>query len=246
MLFSRQKKVVVITPTVGHRLLPQALRSVQTQTYRHVEHLVVVDGPESESKVRTAVQSLPSAGRQPILMVLPRRTGMNGWNGHRIYAAVPFLVEADFICYLDQDNWFDKEHVETLIEVTLRKGSSATFALRKIYSQSGDFVCTDDCESLGPLHDCYEREGRRHIDTNCWIVSRDLAMSLANDWLVPHSGDRLFAAGVMKRHPDLPCTQKYSVNYTAESTRASVTIDYFLRGNEIMRQRYPTGLPWRA
>lgn len=246
MLAEARTRVVVITPTIGHRLLPRALSSVQAQTHRHIQHWVVVDGVEFEPAVRKSLDDVARAGSAPTVLVLPRRTGMHGWNGHRIYASVPFLVESDFICFLDQDNWLDPDHVESLLQLALSKASPAAYSLRKIYTPGGELACMDDCESLGPLHECYQGRGRKHVDTNCWIVTRGLAMSLATDWLQRFTGDRTFAAAVLERYPNLPCTRKYSVNYTAESTRASVTVDHFLKGNAAMHQRFPAGLPWHT
>ena len=69
-------------------------------------------------------------------------------------------------------------------------------------------------------------------------------MELANSWCLPYEGDRAFARQVMERHPTLPCTGAYSINYAAESRAESASILFFLEGNDLMRRRYPKGLPW--
>jgi len=237
-------KVAVVTATIGHRQLHRALRSVQQQTHASIEHWVVVDGPEGEASVRASVASVRGQGGEPSVTVLSYRTGMDGWCSHRIYAAAPFLVNAEFVCFLDQDNWFDPTHVELLLKQALRQDSPVAHSLRKIYTQEGEFVCRDDCQSLGPLHDSFDHPGMRHIDTNCWLVHRALAMDAAKHWCVQDVGDRSFAREMMQRYPDLPCTLEHSLNYCVESRAESARAGYFLQGNEVMRRRYPGGLPW--
>ena len=40
------KTVTVITPTIGSSKLQDALDSIERQTYKHIKHLIVVDGKE--------------------------------------------------------------------------------------------------------------------------------------------------------------------------------------------------------
>ena len=241
-----QVRIAVVTATIGHARLSRAVRSVQMQTLPGVEHWIIVDGPEFEASVRPTVAAMRSMGAEPSLTVLPYRTGMNGWCSHRIYAAAPFLVNADFVCFLDQDNWFEANHLETLLHEVMRRDSPAAYSLRNIYSQQGEFVCPDDCQSLGHLHDAFDRPGTKHIDTNCWLISRELAIEVAKSWCQPYTGDRVMAREMMARYPSLPCTGVYSVNYTAGSRAESASIEFFLDGNEVMRRHYPQGLPWRV
>lgn len=237
-------RVAVVTATIGHPQLGRALRSVREQTYPRVEHWVLVDGPEFEASVRPAVEAVRGEGATPALTVLPYRTGMDGWCSHRIYAASAFLMNAEFVCFLDQDNWFEPNHIESLLTEVERHHSPAAYSLRKVCTQEGQRVCPDDCQSLGLLHESFYPVGTRHIDTNCWLLKRELAMEMAKEWCLPYVGDRAFAREMMARHPTLPCTGEYSLNYAAESRAESASINFFLEGNDVMRRRYPEGLPW--
>lgn len=94
-----QALVSIVTPTVGTPFLPQAANSVQAQTYRWIEHLVVVDGPNSEARVRPM---LPAAPRHPVyVLTLPYNLGGGGFNGHRVYGAAPYLARGRYVCFLD-------------------------------------------------------------------------------------------------------------------------------------------------
>ena len=59
-----------------------------------------------------------------------------------------FCGKGDFFCFLDEDNWFDTNHVASLLDV-IRSGFTWTFSFRKIVDREGNFICNDDCESLG-------------------------------------------------------------------------------------------------
>jgi hypothetical protein len=49
------------------------------------------------------------------ILTLPWNIGANKWNGHRIFAAFGFLINEDYVLFLDDDNWFEEDHVSSLI-----------------------------------------------------------------------------------------------------------------------------------
>ena len=89
------------------------------------------------------------ADRRYALTALKENVGRDGFYGHRICAAFSHLVNSDYVLYLDQDNWFDPDHVAASIETIERTGSDWTYSPRKICSRSGAYLFNDDCESLG-------------------------------------------------------------------------------------------------
>jgi tetratricopeptide (TPR) repeat protein len=140
-------EVSVITPTIGTAFLRQAIESVQRQRYPFVRHFIVVDGPECHDRV---IGLLPSDPRHPIhVLPLPLNVGGGGFCGHRVYGAMPFLVPSRFVSFLDEDNWFADDHLETLMQAVTANGLAWAYSLRTIVSVEGAFMTTDDCESLG-------------------------------------------------------------------------------------------------
>ena len=109
--------VTVITPTTGNPLLEAALESVARQTYQPIQHLVIIDGSERSPAARRLIST-----RSIDVIELPYSSGLDGFQGHRIYGAAPYLARGDLICFLDEDNWMDEIHVESLVDV-LRKGN---------------------------------------------------------------------------------------------------------------------------
>ena len=121
-------KVAVVTPTIGSKHLKQCLDSVENQTYDNITHYVFVDGKEYHIDVQ-----IETLDRDKVKTVILEENVGKGWYGHRVYAACSFLVNADIICYLDEDNWIDPDHVEKLVSV-IEQGNDWAFSLRKIHN----------------------------------------------------------------------------------------------------------------
>ena len=236
-------KVTVITPTTGSSQLFDAAKSVNNQTYNNIEHIVVVDKPEKSQNVSNLLQDFRS-----IIVNVPYNTGHSGYNGHRIYGAFSYLVDGDFICFLDEDNWFEKDHIETLIGC-IKAGNKWAYSLRKIVSQEGAYICNDDCESLGRwksvLNDNF-------VDVNCFMIPKHAAIAFSPYWYrrARHPQeqpevDRILSAFMMQNFPEFNTNGSYSVNYRVASRTDSVRKEFFLRGNEIMKQKMNEEYPWR-
>ena len=96
-------RALVITPTTGAPELVDAIKSVSTQTYTDVDHLIVCDGEKFKVQTDCIVNKVcEGSGAQ--VCYLPYNTGGNGFYGHRIMAAFSHLVNHDVVLFLDQDN----------------------------------------------------------------------------------------------------------------------------------------------
>jgi len=167
--------ITVVTPPTGAPLLETALESVAQQTYRHVQHLIVIDGAERSAAARKII-----ANRPIDLIELPYATGIDRYNGHRIYGAATFPARGEAMCFLDEDNWMDKDHLESLVRV-LERGNEWAFSLRKITDQHGKFVCHDNCEPLGKWPTVISPTDYL-VDVNCFLLPKTLAVNLAPLW----------------------------------------------------------------
>ena len=136
-------KVAIVTPTIGSEHLVRCVDSVDKQTYSDLTHYVFIDGEQSELSVIDKIEGATKVKK----IVLEENVG-KGWYGHRVYSACSFLVNADVICYLDEDNWYEPNHVEKLVD-KIKQGNDWAYSLRKIYDKDGNYLCNDDCESLG-------------------------------------------------------------------------------------------------
>ena len=116
-------RVAVFTPTVGTKHLKLNIESVEKQTYSNYIHYVVIDGPQFENEVRDNFDN--DVDRR--IISLPENTGHSQYNGHRIYGAMPYLTDADYVIFLDEDNWIDSNHIEGLVEVAKDKDWAFSF-----------------------------------------------------------------------------------------------------------------------
>jgi glycosyltransferase involved in cell wall biosynthesis len=229
-------KVAVVTPTIGSEHLFQCAKSVREQTYKNLTHYLFIDGKDYREKVKYHTE-----GSGVKYIELEENVG-KGWYGHRVYAACSFLVNADVICYLDEDNWFEPDHVEKVVN-KLNKGNQWVYSLRKIYDKEGKYLCKDDCESLGKWP-VYFDGNINHIDTSCYAIRRDIAISIGHSWYGQWGADRQFFHALKQYFSNYDCTNDYTVCYRLDGNPNSVTEKFFNEGNEIQSKKYPDGFPW--
>jgi len=230
-------KVAVVTPTIASDLLEQCVSSVDNQTYKDLTHYIFIDGCQYEPKAREIL-----VGSSKTRMVELEENVGKGWYGHRVYAACSFLVNADIICYLDEDNWYEPNHVEELVKA-IETGAQWAYSLRKIYDKHGNYICDDNCESLGkwPI---YFNNDAYHIDTSSFAVRRDVAVNIGHAWYGQWGADRQFFSNLKKFFPNFECTGNHSLCYRLDGNPNSVTSEFFEEGNRYMKEKYQGNYPW--
>jgi glycosyltransferase involved in cell wall biosynthesis len=235
--------VTVIIPTTGAPVLKHAIESVLNQTYKDTKCYVVCDGLEYMGKVRVICDEYAGDSRLHVTY-LPINVGANGFYGHRIYAAFTHLVDTKYVMYLDQDCWFNPVHIEQSIKKIEDKNLDWSYSLRNITDPYGEFLCYDDCESLGkwPVFS----GNYNHIDTNCYCIKTEVAVKLAQVWHGGWGQDRVWLQVLSQHFPKFDCTGEYTVNYRVAGNDGSVKPEFFLHGNEVMNKRYNGVFPWRS
>jgi glycosyltransferase involved in cell wall biosynthesis len=233
-------KVAVVTPTIGSKYLKQCLESVQKQTYSDLTHYIFLDGEEYFANAM--IQGINKAKKHPIKSIGLQENVGKGWYGHRVYAACSFLVNADVICYLDEDNWYEEDHVAKLVE-KINNGNDWAYSLRKIHDKDGNFVCNDNCESLGKWP-VYFNDKVFHIDTSSFAVRTNVAVKVGHSWYGKWGADRQFFGTLKQYFTKFDCTNSYTSCYRLDGNAGSVTKDFFEKGNNLMHERYGDDYPW--
>jgi glycosyltransferase involved in cell wall biosynthesis len=230
-------RVAVVTPTIGKPELIDCLRSVEKQTYQDLIHYVFVDGYEH----RDRVFGMAKEATKTKFVILEDNVG-KGWYGHRVYSACSFLVNADIIVYLDEDNWYEPEHVESIV-AKIQEGNDWVYSLRKIYDKDRNFICEDNCESLGkwPI---FHSDQHHHIDTSSFGVRRNVAVHIGHAWYGQWGADRQFFSAIKKHFTKWDCTNRYTSCYRLDGNEGSVTKEFFEQGNEINKVKYDGKFPW--
>lgn len=258
MKLNIEKSVTVITPTIGSPKLADAIKSVQEQTYGNVNHLLVIDGDQYFDDAYHGLYdtySPKNAKKTVTTLKLPWNTGANGFYGHRIYAGVPHLLNSDYIFFLDEDNWYEPDHVKSLVEV-LDQGNNFAYSFRKIFNPDKSYVCDDNCEALGkwPIfftHHNYtgERDPRNGqdenylVDTSSFAFERNFLQHTCHLWHSGWGGDRRYLYCV-KDNAKWDTSRKHTLCYRLDGNPGSVNAEFFIEGNKKQLEHYNNNLPW--
>ena len=252
MKLNIEKSVTVITPTIGQEYLTQAVRSVVAQTYKNVKHLVVVDGPEYLTKVTDLNISEYNTHLQ--VTVAPENTGAGGFYGHRIYAGYPHLINSDYIAFLDEDNWFEPDHIKGLVATIEEKNFDWAYSFRNIHEKTGKFIIQDRCESLGkwPIHWSQlkkESEQEFLIDTSSYLFKTSFLIKVCSHWHFGWGGDRRFYHIISKvmNNKNYDTSGLHTMNYRLDDNMEKKygSLDFFIKGNDLVKQHYYGEFPWQ-
>lgn len=244
-----EKPAVVITPTVGTDYVKDAIKSVQKQTYGNVKHLLVADGIEATRKLNNILDSVDCKNIQ--VVSLPTNTGAGGYNGQRIYAAFPHLVDEDYILFLDEDNWFEPNHVESLVNLIEKRNHHWAYSLRSIYTKEKQFVDEDNCESLGkwPIFFTLDKPEKHYIiDTSAYCYTKDFIQKSCHLW---HNGvwgeDRRYLYNVTQvyKSTNFDTTGLHTLCYRLDDRieQKYGSVDFFKDGNAVVKKHYGD-YPW--
>jgi len=235
------KRATVIIPTTGSDTLEKAIKSVANQSYENTQVYIVVDGYQHKEKVSNILYNMDMDEKSWVCMTVPENVGADGYYGHRIYAAATHLVNSDYVLYLDQDCWFDENHVETLVNVIEENDYYWAHSLRKIVDKDGTYVCNDDCESLGKWRPL---TNYNHIDTNCYCIKTEIAIKISQVFHGKWGQDRIFYQALNQHFQEYGCSGLYTLNYRLGGNEGSVSPEFFIQGNEKIANM-SKNFPWR-
>jgi len=247
------KKAIVITPTTGAPVLLDAIRSAKEQ-FLDADHLIVVDGKEYSKRTDDlfAFNETLSYGTKAdtdriIRIGLPFNTGKNGFYGHRIMAAFGHLINHEYVLFLDQDNFYDPEHIDRLVDFIEKNNYDWAYSLRTIVDSSGDYVDLDDCESLGKWPTWVDSNSHL-IDTSSYCFKTSFFRQICHLWDFGWGADRRFYS-ILKdhiKHTNYGCTGHHTLNYRLGGNEGSVTKEFFDHGNKVMYDKYKKreNFPW--
>ena len=231
----------VIIPTTGSPLVKDAIESVLNQSY-HTQLYLVVDGNEHANKIRDILDVNKLSDHSINICVLPENVGAKGFYGHRVYAAFTHLINTEHVLYLDQDCFLDNDHVETIIHTIETNDLDWCYSLRKIVDRNGNYMCNDDCESLGKWNPVMKYH---HVDTNCYCIKTSVATKISQVWHGGWGQDRVFYSVISEHFKNFDCSGKYTLNYRLDGNEGSVKVNFFKEWNKIAEKQYHKNFPWR-
>lgn len=213
-LNDESETALIVIPSINANTLSEALVRATTQTHR-VETLVVFDGPISDD-----LTWIPS------YMTLPWNVGANGFYGHRIYSMIAHISNHDYIFFLDEDNFYENNHVEECLKL-IQENPEYGFvhSYRNVVDKDGKFVCRDTFEAIG-------EDPINLIDTSTYCFRRNFLVNYGHLWHFKWGADRRFFQIVKQNNlTKFASTKKHTVNYRLDGNPGSPTSEFFLSGN---------------
>jgi len=232
------KTAAVITVTNGKRPLELAncIASVKAQSYP-VTHYLLYD--QDFNKFAELKRLYPDV----LLCYWDAKIGGDGWLGQRWYAAAPQLVTEDVTFFCNDDDWFDIDHVSSIM-ARIEEGYDWAYSFRKVYDLKGDFLFYDNCEALGEASAVWTSSDHHFVDWCMWGMKTEclkkIAVVLNNKDLAV---DRYFYALAKQAFPKFAGTLKHTFNFRLGGG-CGVQKEFFEMGNAEMLKRHNGVLPW--
>jgi hypothetical protein len=173
------------------------------------------------------------------------KAGGKDLEGRRLLAAAGMMVKDDVIFVLNDDDWYEPDHVESLMGI-IEGGCDWAYSFRKIYDEKGRFLFNDECESLGEEHWCWNSPGEHFAETCSVAMKTPAFRNLAVIYTVPGYGpDRAFYENAKKLYPKFKGSRKHTMCFRLGGNPGSVQKEFFDAGHKFMQNRYPNGMPWK-
>jgi hypothetical protein len=205
-----------------------------------------VDGVQFSSRVDEVLNNAGIiTGGKIKRLDIPFNTGGGGFYGHRIMAGIGHLINHDYVLFLDQDNWFELDHVESLINTIESKNLDWAYSLRQIYDKDKKFITVDNCESLGRWP-AWVGKDVHLIDTSSYCFKTAFYRQVCHVWDFGWGADRRFYT-ILKdhiKHDNYACSSMYTLNYRLGGNDGSVQAGFFIDGNSKQADVYSGKYPW--
>ncbi|MEK6943053.1 MAG: glycosyltransferase [Nanoarchaeota archaeon] len=161
MLNNKKYKIGVITPyhLESNDVLNQCHESVLRQTYP-CQHILVADGHPNN-----IIDSWDASH-----IILPVQHSDNGDTPRTIGSICAANEGYDAIAYLDADNWFYPEHIESMVSLYEKTTADVCTSRRSIHRLDGSLMFIDG-----------ESDGDKFSDTSCIFLTKN-AFTLSLIW----------------------------------------------------------------
>ena len=189
--------VAVIMPTVGRASLRAAVQSVYDQEFPgRIQLLIGVDAPlgsfdEHEKLFAVAPAHVTVCFYYPGYSTSVRHGGLHpARDGGVLRAVLTYMANARHVAYLDDDNWWNPIHLQSLL-VSIEGKEWAYSDRWFVHQETRQVICADDWASVGPDRGfCTDADGAGGwVDTNCLMFDKLACESAIRWWTIPLPGD---------------------------------------------------------
>jgi hypothetical protein len=227
-----------VTVTNGKRPLElsNCIASIKAQSY-HCTHYVLVD---NNFALSTEIKRIHHDIQ---VCHWDAKIGGDGWLGQRWYAAAPQLITEDVTFFCNDDDWYEANHVQTIME-KIEAGYDWAYSFRKVCDSEGNFLFLDNCEALGEVSPVWVDPNHHFVDWCMWGMKTECLKQISpvlnnKDIAV----DRYFYAAAKQVFPNFAPTLKHTFNFRLGGG-CGVQKEFFEMGNAEMLKRHNGVLPW--
>ncbi|MFI4939087.1 MAG: tetratricopeptide repeat protein [Burkholderiales bacterium] len=193
--------VAVVMQTLGRDSILEAVSSVYAQDNAiSIQLLIGVDSPlgnftRLSEFLETAPDHITPCLFYPGYSTSVRHGGLHPERcGGALRTLLSYLVNARYIAYLDDDNWWEPNHLGSLLNAI--RGREWAFALRWFaHPLSRKPVCIDDWESVGPGRGDFREKFGGWVDPNCLMIDKLACEPALRWWSIPLPGDSIAMTG---------------------------------------------------
>jgi hypothetical protein len=101
--------------------------------------------------------------------------------GGALKTILSYAANSRYVTYLDDDNWYAPDHIASMLGAVA--GKAWAFSLRHfVDAASGDLLCPDTWESLGPGRGVYAQAQGGFVDTNCFFIDKLACNDVFPEW----------------------------------------------------------------
>jgi glycosyltransferase involved in cell wall biosynthesis len=177
--------VTVLRPSIA-----QALRSVYSQRFNGRIHVLVgIDRCDGERSMLEALVAERPANVSVTVLDLGYSTAQRNGGlytnryGGALSTILSYAANSRYIAYLDDDNWYAPDHLATMLAAIA--GKAWSFSLRHFVDDAtGDVLCPDTWESMGPGRGVYAQAQGGFVDTNCFCIDKIACHDVFPEWAV--------------------------------------------------------------
>jgi hypothetical protein len=201
----------VVMPTVLRPSLTQALHSIFAQTFPGRIHILIgIDNIRGDlAMIDAACATRPANCAVQVFWPGYSTSVRNGGltppgDGGALRAVLTYLANSAYVAYLDDDNWWEPEHLYQLRRAM--DDAEWAFALRWfVHPQTRRPVCVDIWESVGPGQGIFNEHFGGFVDPSCLMINKVACPLAPHHWnfplaLDPMSADRNVFAFLSRKH----------------------------------------------
>jgi hypothetical protein len=180
--------IAVVMTTVVRPSMQQAIRSVFAQQFEgRIQILVGIDKWEGERALLEALNAERPSHVAITIVDLGYSTSCRHGGlypshyGGALKTILSYAANSRYVAYLDDDNWYAPDHVASMLEAVA--GKAWAFSLRHFIDQrSGEYLCPDTWESMGPGRGVYAEAQGGFVDTNCYLLDTQACYDVFPEW----------------------------------------------------------------